>query len=226
MDAGSCKGKFSFSNSRVEIIPAGIDENTFAPLDKVEARTRENLPLDKKIILAGAIHGTRDPRKGFQDLAQALKLLAKEGWKERAIMLVFGSKPPAHPPEVPLEVIYAGYVPDDRLIRLYSAADVFVAPSREEAFGQTALESLACGTPCVGFDVGGLRDTILHQRTGYLAQPYSAIDLATGIAWILGDNDRRRALSENARKRVLTEFTMASVARRYLNLYEDVLGCL
>ena len=215
-----------FSKSRVETIPAGLDENTFAPLDKIEARTRENLPLDKKIILVGAIHGTRDPRKGFHDLVQALKLLAGEGWNERAILLVFGGKPPAHPPDIPLQTVYAGYVPDDRLIRFYSAADVFVAPSREEAFGQTALESLASGTPCVGFDVGGLRDTILHQRTGYLAQPYSATDLATGIAWILGDDDRRKALSENARKRVLTEFTMASVARRYLNLYEDVLGRL
>ena len=175
-----------FLSSRVEIIPAGIDENTFAPVHKTEARTRVTFRSDKKIILAGAIHGIRDPRKGFQDLVQALKLLAEERWKERAIMLVFGSEPPARPPEVPLQIIYAGYVPDDRLIRLYSAADVFVAPSREEAFGQTALESLACGTPCVGFDVGGLRDTILHKRTGYLAQPYSSIDLATGIVWILG----------------------------------------
>ena len=86
-----------------------------------------------------------------------------------------------------------GPVTEDRLLAMfYSAADVMVVPSRQEAFGQTALEAFACGRPVVAFDVGGLPDIVDHQSTGWLARPFDTEDLAAGIAWVLGDAQRAR----------------------------------
>lgn len=73
---------------------------------------------------------------------------------------------------------------------LHSAAYLVVVPSRQEAFGQTASEAHACGTPVVAFRTGGLPDIVEHQRTGYLAQPFDTQDLSAGISWVFEDLQR------------------------------------
>ncbi|MDP3051691.1 MAG: glycosyltransferase, partial [Eubacteriales bacterium] len=87
----------------------------------------------------------------------------------------------------------------------------------------TVMESLACGTPCVAFNIGGMPDLVEHERTGYLAQPYDPEDLAKGIAWVLEDDERRQILAYQSRQKVEREYALKTVARRYLNLYEDIL---
>ncbi len=138
-------------------------------------------------------------------------------------MLVFGGDEPESPPTTGLDAKYLGRASDESLIRLYSAADVFVCPSMEENFGQTALESLACGTPVVAFDIGGLPDMVEHERNGYLARPFSTDDLANGISWIFEDDYRRRGLSEAARKKVEQVFAIEKIAHRYASLYQELL---
>jgi glycosyltransferase involved in cell wall biosynthesis len=83
------------------------------------------------------------------------------------------------------------------------------------------MESLACGTPVVGFDIGGNSDLIVHQKTGYLAQPYSVTDLAAGIDWVL-NTPNYPELCQNARNKVLREFDSRVVAQKYIALYEQV----
>jgi len=85
------------------------------------------------------------------------------------------------------------------------------------------MEALACGTPCVAFDIGGMPDMIEHRRNGYLARPFDAEDLAEGVRWILEDDQRRKELSSRARQKVLDEFAMPVVARRHLDLYRRIL---
>lgn len=214
-----------FRNLRVEMIPGGLDLERFRPMDKTSARSAEGLSQENKIILAGAVEGSRDQRKGFTYLTQALQLLAKvNGLKDKPELLVFGGNEPNNAPDMGIDVTYLGFVSEETLIRLYSAADVYVAPSLEEGFGQTALEAMACGTPCVAFDLGGFRDTIVHRRTGYLARPLNARDLADGIAWIVNDDGRAQALGNQARKRTELEYDIQSVCRRYADLYEDLLA--
>jgi glycosyltransferase involved in cell wall biosynthesis len=85
------------------------------------------------------------------------------------------------------------------------------------------MEAIACGTPCVAFNIGGLPDMIEHQQNGYLARPYEKNDLANGIAWVLQDEQRWQSLSRRAREKVEQEFTLEIQARRYLKLYQEVL---
>ena len=94
-----------------------------------------------------------------------------------------------------------------------------IVPSTYEAFGKTAAEALACGTPVVSFDATGLKDIVEHQECGYRAVPFSSNDLAQGIAWVLADDTRHAALSRRARTKAVEEFSLAEVAARYKAIY-------
>ncbi len=99
-----------------------------------------------------------------------------------------------------------------------------IVPSTQEAFGQTASESLACGTPVVAFDGTGVADIVEHQKTGYLAQPYEIEDLALGISWVLENRERNQKLCDRAREKAEQEFTLELQAQRYVSLYTNILN--
>ena len=221
---GECARKSSlFCNTRVEVIPNGIDLNCFKPIDKNIARDILCLPKDKKFILFGAINAISDKRKGFSLLKEALKKYFSKENKEIELV-IFGSSKPRDEENLGFKTHYLGRLNDEiSLALVYSAADVMIVPSIQEAFGQTASESLACGTPVVAFGNAGLLDIVEHQKNGYLAKPFETEDLAYGIKWVLEDDSRWKKLSENARGKVIKEFDLIKVAKRYTDLYKDVL---
>jgi glycosyltransferase involved in cell wall biosynthesis len=211
-----------FRDARVEVIPNGLDTETFQPLDKTSSRTLLGLPQDKKIILFGAVRGLSDPNKGFHLLTPALQEVAK-GSKD-ALAVVFGSSGYAGMPDLGMPVTFLGRIDDDHsLAKIYSAADVFVAPSKQENLPNTVMEAMACGTPCVAFHQGGVPDLVDHAVSGYLAQPFDTEDFARGIEWILGDDDRRAELSDQARRKIVAEFSLANVSERYATIYRELL---
>ena len=212
-----------FRDVRVEVVPNGLDIDNFRPMDKESSRDLLGLPRDRKIILFGAVKGVEQENKGFHLLQPALKKLKGRG--KDTLAVVFGGPPPKEKPDLGMPAVFLGHIRDDRsLAALYSGADVFVVPSLQEAFCQTAAESMACGTPVVAFGATGLLDVVEHQRCGYLAQPYAAEDLARGIDWVLEDPCRYRELSRRAREKVKTEFSLARVASRYTDLYREISG--
>ena len=214
-----------FQNRRVEIIPCCLDTSKYKPVDKQIARELLNLPQDRQLVLFGAISATTDRRKGFYLLQPALEQLSKAGWSDRIELVVFGTSEPEQPIDLGFKTNYLGYVRDDVMLALiYSAADVMVVPSVQEAFGQTASESLSCGTPVVAFNDTGLKDIVDHQQNGYLATPFEVDDLAKGIAWVLEDGERQQKLRFHARQKSLREFSWDVQARRYLSLYEEILS--
>ncbi|MGB8688225.1 MAG: glycosyltransferase [Microcoleus sp.] len=160
--------------------------------------------------------------KGFPLLVPALQRLSKSGWQDRIELLVFGCSEPENAIDVGFKIHDLGRLEDEGLAKVYAAADVMVVPSRYEAFGQTASEALACGTPVVAFDVTGLKYLVDRQQNGYLAKPDETEDLARGIAWVLEDPDRHQKLCRSARLKVEEKFTLEVPAREYKNLYEEV----
>ena len=99
---------------------------------------------------------------------------------------------------------------------IYNAADVFLLPSLSENLPNTIMEAMACGTPCVGFEVGGIPEMIDHKQNGYVARYKDAADLAEGIRYVL---DNREELGRNAREKVMREYREEIVAKKYIEIY-------
>ena len=167
---------------KVYYIPNLLNPVDFKKQDKSFCRNVLNLPREKKLILFGADSALINPYKGFDFLVKALDILSSKEKYQDVELIIFGSsrnkvieesiKYPCH---------FFGYLYDKYSLNLlYNAADVFCMPSLAEAFGQTALESVFCGTPVVAFNVGGLPDFISEQ-TGYLANYKDFEDFERGL---------------------------------------------
>lgn len=208
-----------FSRHNIVRLPNPINTCTYAPYDKTQARSLLNLPPNKKIIVFGAMSATSDINKGFNELSEALEQLESESTE----LVVFGSRQPQKEQGFKQKVHYLGRLHDDLALRvLYSAASVMVVPSLQENLSNAIMESLACGTPVVGFDIGGNSDLIDHKDNGYLAKPYDTADLAEGINWVL-NHPVPSELSANARDKVLANFDSKLVATQYIDLYKGIL---
>lgn len=217
--ANSASQSSLFHAHQVVCLPNPINTQAFSPFNKTQARALLNLPQDKKLIAFGAMSATSDINKGFKQLTEALSLISQD-----YELVVFGSSEPQFPPNFKQTAHYLGHLHDEISLRvLYSAADVMVVPSIQEAFGQTAAESMACGTPVVAFGATGLLDIVDHQLNGYLAQPFDIQELANGIDWVI-QHKQPEQLSLAAREKVIREFDSKVVSIKYIDLYKKILG--
>ncbi|BCG46932.1 Glycosyl transferase, group 1 family protein [Citrifermentans bremense] len=221
-----CAGDSSlFRERRIEVIPNGLDLESVHPVDKVEARRALGLPEDRQLVLFGAVRGLSDSNKGAQYLVPALEKLARAGLGQKVELLVFGRDVPEQTLDLGLPTRYLGYFENQQdLNRLYSAADLFLAPSRQENLPCTVMEAMACGTPCVGFDIGGMPDLITHGVDGYLARPFSPESLAEGMVWLLSAAEGGAPLRKACRLKVETQFDIRLCAQRHLDFYRDILA--
>ena len=214
--SGCASSSTLMKDKRVVTLPNPIDAQGFSPFGKEQARELLNLPKDKVLIAFGAINATNDPRKGFEELSCALELLPSE-----FELVVFGSAEPQMQQGFRQKAHYLGRLHDDVSLRLvYCAADVMIVPSLQEAFGQTATEAMACGTPVVAFAACGLLDIVDHLKNGYLAQPFDVKDLAHGINWVLS-HAQPELLAEAARDKILQNFDYKIVGPQYVKLYRS-----
>ena len=166
-----------------------------------------------------------DQRKGFHLLQPALHRLRDRTDQAQIEILIFGTSEPKVSLDLGFKSHYLGKLSDDiSLSLIYSAADVFVAPSIQDNLPNTVLEAIACGLPVVAFDIGGMSDMIDHKTNGYLAQPFDIEDLAHGISWVLEDSDRYLNLSNQAREKAEREFSQELQANHYLRLFEEILA--
>jgi glycosyltransferase involved in cell wall biosynthesis len=228
-----------FSQANIEVIPNGIDIQRYKPLNRKFAREHLNLPHDKQLILIGA-NSLYLRRKGSQYFQKALASLKASGYADKIELVVFGILPNEIKNKLQLkldldldfhldfhldfQIHYIGNLNDEiSLALIYAASDVFVAPYIEDNLPNTIMESLASGTPCVAFATGGIPEMIEHQNNGFLAQPLDAESLASGIIWVLENNQRWEKLKQNARKKVETEFTQQIQAKRYAKLFTEVI---
>jgi len=219
-----CAGRSSlFHDKQTKVIPNGIDTDIFRPCEKKRARERFNLPQDKTLILFSAANGIRNPLKGFDYLRHALNNLKMRMIAKTPELVIMGNSTSERIEDVEVPVHNIGHLTDEHDIALlYSAADLFAAPSVQDNLPNTVMEAFACGTPCVAFRIGGLPDMIEHQENGYLAEPFDAEDLAHGIAWSLENQGRRHRLSSRATEKVISEFAVGLISKRYMALYEEL----
>ena len=212
-----------FRERPIRVIPNGVDTSVFKPLEKAFARRCLDMDPDRHVILFGAINAIEDPNKGFDLLIEAIRIVSRRLSAARHELVIFGCSEPGKPQELGLATRYLGRLADEvSLAIIYNAADLMVVPSRQESFCQTAAEALACGTPVVAFDATGLRDVVEHGVDGYLARPYEPEDLANGMVQILMSAADGK-MAQRARQRAVDEFSLGKVARKYAELYKEVL---
>ena len=202
-------------------IPNPIDTSVFKPLVKNDSRERFQLPKDKLLLLFAAAK-LSDRRKGAAYLIEACSIL-KQYYTDKIEIVLMGNGSEELCQALPFKVNSLGYISDtSTMVAAYSCADLFVIPSLEDNFPNTIMESMACGTPCVGFEIGGIPEMIDHKINGYVTNYKDANDLANGIQWVLEHGDRQ-ALSDACMKKVQENYTDEVIAGKYLALYQNIL---
>ena len=218
--ASLVQSSHSTKGCAVHVIPNAIDRTVFKPRDGAASRAALGLPQNAAVIGFAAMGGASEPRKGF-DLLQAAVAAVNSAPGLRPLHLLVIGGPGQDGALIP--TTGTGHLDsEDAVARALNAADVLVAPSRQDNLPNTVAEALACGVPTAAFDVGGLPDLIEHQRNGYLARPFDTPDLARGIAWVLQDPECHAALRAAAREST-TRLAPERVAAQHIELYQEVL---
>jgi len=209
----------------VAVVPNPIDTDRWQPINQRFARQLLGLPQDCPLLLFSAMGGGNDPRKGVDLLLAALFQLCHEASLQSLQLVVFGQSALKSPPQLGFPVHYMSHLHDDlSLCALYSSADAFVIPSRQDNLPNTGLEAHACGTPVVAFNTGGLPDIVDDRFTGALAEPFEPASLAPCICcWVLDDPLRRRAMGAAARERAERFWNPDRVAGLYSGVYKNVI---
>lgn len=219
----------------VTIVPCGTDTEQFSPMDRQQARRKLDLPIADDIVF---YLGRFDERKGIETLVRAVGNRLERSENRDLSLVIGGGWTPGKPDErerkriggivdelgISFRTTFTGRISADDLRQYYSAADVCVVPSHYEPFGLVAIESMACETPVVASDVGGLGYTVQHRETGLLVPPEDVDELARAIDELLENDDLRAALGKRGRERVVSQFSWESVATDLIRLYETHLS--
>ena len=223
--ARSAQASSLLRSRHVEVIPNGIDILRFSPADKRDARSALGLPQEGLILLYGAASFMRDENKGFALLEDTLELVSGSFTRNGLMVVLFGESLCRKTEIAGIPVRSFGVISkDEELVSLYRAADCFVLPSLQENLPYTVMESMACGTPCVSFNVGGVGDLISHAWNGYFAATGNVQELAEGIVWMLTDDTRRAKLGYQARRTIEDGFSQDRSVELYVALYEKILA--
>ena len=203
----------------VTVIPHGLDTETFCPRDRRFAREVLGVPQEARVVLFVGDPVSRSI-KGFALLAQALTGLRE--LSDLLLISVGSGKPPV---EVQTPFLHLGRIDNARLLSLvYSAADIFVIPSILENAPLTALEAIACGTPVVGFAVGGIPEIVRHGVTGLVVPPKDVTALRATMYDLLQDAEKRAEMAMHCRRIAVQEYAMAVHVQRYVELYQTILA--
>jgi glycosyltransferase involved in cell wall biosynthesis len=213
--AGEVKRSPILGKFPLKIIPYGLDTECFAPRDRAYARDVLGVPLGARVILCLG-DSLVNKRKGFGLLSQVLIDL-----KDLPGLLVISVGRDRLPLDVSVPHLQLGFIESERILSLvYSAADILVLTSLQDNLPNTVLESVACGTPVLGFDVGGLRD-VIRSGTGTLVPLGDTRALCAAIEDFFDNPARRMEMSENC-QHLAQQYSLETCARRYMELYRQL----
>lgn len=203
-------------------IPNPIDMQIYCPQDKTDCRTKLGLPQDKVLLLFGAANST-DERKGLSYFLESLEILKEQRFDifERIEIVLFGEVKQEIKQRIVAPIHILGYIStEEKIVQLYNAVDAFVISSLDENLPNSIMESMSCGTPCMGFKTGGIPEMIEHKQNGYVATYCSSEDLANGVVWLL-EQDRKTIFGKCVEK-VEQCYDEKVVAQKYVDLYARI----
>ena len=213
--------KLGSDKRKIEVIPNGYDDSLFFPRESQDARTRLNLPLDRRILLVVA---NLVPQKGHRYLIEALQQVVKIN---RDLLLVIVGKGDleqelrtlASKLDLSDRILFAGPRPHDEVEKWINSCDLFVLPSIKEGSPTILAEVMACGKPVVASSVGGVPDMVQDGRTGCLVPAANVEELSKAILESLDRNWDSREICEAGRK-----YSWKSLAPRIVEVYRSAAG--
>ena len=210
-----------FKGKKVDLIHHGIDLKLFNPLDKGKIRDEFNIPINQKVLLYSAEKLSNNQFKGgadFQDILLKLDRMLTE----KVTLIVIGKGGLQNINLQNIEIKNTGYIFDKKkLISYYSAADVFVYPTKADSFGLVLLESIACGTPCITYKIGGCSDIIKDNISGVLIEPFNTTQFAEQIRALLMNSDLLNSLKKSCRSYAKSKFSLESMAAKYYKIFQE-----
>jgi len=215
-------GSAVFDSSTNLHIPNGVDVNKFRPLNRVMLRKKYNIPETAKVIIFLSAN-LADERKGFYYFAKSLEKLknVSPSLIGNTITLLVGGNSDLANSFLSTEIRNLGWSKTtEKLVEYYNLADVFISASIADNFPSTCLESIACGTPVVAFDVGGVSEIVIDEKTGLLVKSKDIDGLANNIQEILTNESLRNQLSVDGRNYVVENFSMDKFSETYLQYFK------
>ena len=209
---------------QVRCIPNSVNTEIFRPLDRMSVRKAFDLPTDTFLLfyVSGKL---QDKRKGNDLFISCMQKLASELPSINLAVVTVGEGTELWKEHIPFPVYPLGSISNDNILAAcYSSVDLLVLTTRMDNLPNTLLESMACGTPCVSFNVGGVSEAVNHLETGYLAQAEAIDDLTIGITSFLHNNDLLEKCRLNSRLKAIQEFAIHIQAERYLELYQSIVN--
>lgn len=214
--ATEAKKSYLLSRFGVSYIPYSLDPMIFKPMNKKFCRELFNISEEAKVIMFCA-DSIKNKRKGFDLLLESFAKLPED-----ITCIAIGD---AKEPVENTKITFLGKLTDERIISCaYNSADLFVIPSREDNLPNTVLESIACGTPVIGSNVGGIPDMVRDGETGFLFEKGNSEDLARKIKFFFSLSEKeRKEMSHNCRRIAEKEYALEIQAKTYMKLYEEIL---
>ena len=220
---------------KISIVPPGVDVEHFRPLNRTESKASIGIPESQKMLL---FVGRIERLKGIETLLRAISRiqLEKPALTENLCVTVIGGNPDeptesdsemnrlkAIAGELDLDalVAFVGARDQDRLRHYYNAAEALIMPSDYESFGMVALEAMACGTPVIASEVGGLAYLVQDGQTGFHVPVREPDALAARIVTLLETPDVRDAMRAKARA-AAQDYAWPQIASRLLTIFEDL----
>ncbi len=216
---------------KLAIIPPGVDTSHFYPIPADEAKQYLGLkPENRMVLFVGRI----EPLKGVDTLIQAMSCLDLQEIHRPVHLAIIGGEPDAIPEDMTEEmtrlqklcdelcmggmVVFLGKRGQDTLPYYYSAAEVVVMPSLYESFGMVALEAMACGTPVIASEVGGLGYLVQNDVTGFTVPDSDPTALCEKLSMLLGDANLRETMGQHAAEYAL-DYAWEKIAARIVEVY-------
>lgn len=206
----------------INVISNGVNLDIFHPIDKKQARSQLGLPSDEKVLL-WAGHRKGAYRKGFRLANKAMEIIQERDPK-KAKFITMGESKRWKEPERLKNFKHFGFVEDpDKQALVYAAADVFLCTTLADGQPQTALESMACGTPVIAFDIGPMPEEVIEAKTGFIVPDQDPHALVSVIENFLNNEEQVPGLKENCRKQAQEKYSLDKQSNEYISLYEKVL---
>ena len=210
--------------SALSVIPNGIDFSRDKPIDRALARDLFGLPQDGVVLLYGGALSDSDSFKGFHLLNEALTVTDGKWPAGPIILCIFGSVKRSIVKMLGLSVLSVGQLHDaESIVALYSASDVFVAPSLQDNLHNTITEAAACGVPTVAFDIGGISDLVEHGICGWLVAAGNSIGLVRAVMLAVSNPPLRLAAGRAAKRQAEPMYSYSKLAAAHMKLYSEAM---